>query len=289
MKPKPWKIEPLTGGWMSLDGGNIFGLVPKTVWGKLLPCDGQNRIRVPNRCLLARRGKEVVLIDTGYGGKYPKLDRLAYAMEEGNPIFLALDRLGVAPNDVRHLVMTHLHFDHAGGATLLDEKKRPVPAFPNAAYYASEAEWRDAVDPIPELAAAYPQNNLTPLVERKLTVAYRDGDEILPGLTMRVSGGHTRGHAVAELNGGDGPVFFFGDLAPTAWHAKQLWTTSYDTFILETRLQKPKFFAAALEQNAAVFWAHDPKTVASRVTERKGNNFVAVPILTENENHTETS
>lgn len=282
-----WRIDPLNGGWMSLDGGNIFGLVPKLVWGKLLPCDEKNRIRVPNRCLLARRGKETVLIDSGYGSKYPRLDRQAYAMEEGNPIFRALERLGVAPGDVRHLVMTHLHFDHAGGATVFDEKKRLVPAFPKAKYYASAAEWDDAVNPIPELAAAYPQNNLTPLVEKKAAVAYNDGDEILPGLTMRISGGHTRGHAAAMLETEDGPAFFLGDLAPTAWHAKQLWTTAYDTFILETRLQKPTFFAEALDRDAAVFWAHDPKTIASKITERKGNNFLAVPILPETENRRE--
>ena len=273
-----WKIDPLESGWMSLDGGNIFGLVPKTVWGKLLPADEKNRIRVPCRSLLARCGKEIVLIDAGYGSKYPRLDRQAYAMEEENPIFSALARLGVAPRDVRHLVMTHLHFDHAGGATLLDEKKRLIPAFPKAKYYASAAEWEDAVDPIPELRAAYPQNNLTPLVEKKLTVAYGDGDEILPGLVMRITGGHTRGHAAALLDTENGPAFFPGDLAPTAWHAKQLWTTSYDTFILNTRLYKPIFFASAMECGAAVYWAHDPKCVASRITERKGNNFTAVPL-----------
>lgn len=274
MKKKcSWLITPLVGGWMKLDGGAFFGTVPKVMWRRLVLPDRLNRICVPCRVLLAKRGKETVLIDTGYGEKYSASQRRALGLENGNPLFRALARADTEPGEITHVVMTHLHFDHAGGAVALNEKGVPVPAFPNARYWASSAEWDDAVEPIPALRKAYPQENLLPLLEKKVTESFEDGEEILPGLTMRVTGGHTRGHAAALIEASGGPVHFLGDLVPTRWHGKQLWTAAYDTHILDLRIRKPRFLSEAFQRNAAVWFPHDPLGAFSRIAEQTGANF----------------
>ena len=278
MSTNVWTITPIVAGWTSYDGGSIFGIVPKSVWNRYLPSDSNNIVRIPNRCLVARNGTETALIDTGYGGKYARLDRAVYGMDEGNPTLDALSEIGVSPEDVTVVLATHLHFDHAGGATIALADGSLAPTFPNARYFASSVEWRDAVDPIPELRAAYPQNNLRPLLERGVAFSFEDEDEILPGLRARLTPGHTTGHAVFEITTRDGLVYFLGDLAPSTWHSKQLWTTAYDVCALETRKSKVKVFADALEKGALVYWAHDPKTIASRVASRNGNNFVVEPV-----------
>ncbi|MBQ9873171.1 MAG: MBL fold metallo-hydrolase [Thermoguttaceae bacterium] len=278
MSDRTWTLTPLVAGWTSYDGGTIFGLVPKSVWGELLPPDERNLVRIPNRCLLARNGREIVLVDSGYGGKGSRLDREVFEMDAGNPTVDALARLEIAPTDVTAVVLTHLHFDHAGGATIFDAERKLAPTFPNAKYYASRIEWEDAVDPAPELRAAYPQNNLRPLLDAGIALSFEDGAEILPGLVARIAPGHTRGSAVFEFETADGPALFLGDLAPSHWHAKQLWTTAYDVRAIETRRSKVDVFAAALERKALLYWAHDPSVVSSRIVERRGNNFIVEPV-----------
>ena len=264
---------------MSVDGGTLFGIVPKTIWGKLVRADRRNRVRIPCRCLLARRGKETVLIDTGYGGKEGKARRRGMALEAGNPVLESLARLGVRPDDVTHVVMTHLHFDHAGGATRRDEENNLVPAFPRALYWASYDEWRDAYRPVPALRNAYPQENIVPLIERSLTRSFEDGGEILPGISVTVTGGHTRGHAAVQVRTRKGPVLFLGELVPTRWHARDLWTSAFDLFPLESRVRKPEIFARVLEEKMPVCWSHDPDAAVSRPVALKGNALVTEKIL----------
>lgn len=273
-----WQVAPVSGGWMSVDGGTLFGVVPKMIWGKLVRADRRNCVRIPCRCLLARRGKEAVLVDTGYGGKTMPGERRAMKLEGGNPIFRSLEREGVRPGDVTHVVMTHLHFDHAGGATLRDGRGEFVPAFPRARYWASRAEWRDAAGPIPALRNAYPQENIAPLVERGVDAAFEDGDEILPGISVKVTGGHTRGHAVVSIVTRQGPVLFIGELVPTRWHARELWTSAFDTHPIETRVCKPKVFSWAYERGMRVYWPHDPGAEASRIAGFRGNDPVVEEI-----------
>ncbi|MGI5831458.1 MAG: MBL fold metallo-hydrolase [Thermoguttaceae bacterium] len=274
-----WKVATISGGWMSVDGGTLFGIVPKTMWGKLVRADHRNLVRIPCRCLLARRGKEVLLIDSGYGGKQKKSERRSYELEEGNPILDSLAKVGVQPEDVTDLVLTHLHFDHAGGATRYDEKETLLPTFPNARCWASRIEWREAVSPASALRNAYPQENLTPLIDKKLNRSFEDDEEILPGLTMLVTGGHTRGHAAARLQTDQGPILFIGELAPTRFHAKQLWTSAFDTHMLQTRLRKPKIFARALEEGVPIYWPHDPDVIVSRLVGRKQDDFFTEKLM----------
>ncbi len=279
MKRNAWRITPLSGGWFSIDGGTFFGIVPKKIWKKRLPADRNNLVRVPCRTLLARRGKETVLIDTGYGGKERARSLRGYALDEGNPIFDSLARVGVRPGDVTQVLMTHLHFDHAGGATAADENGILAPAFPKALYWASGTEWRDALDPEPALRGAYPQENLLPLAEAKRNRAFEDGEEILPGLTVLVTGGHTRGHAAFRIETESEPVYFVGELAPTSLHARQLWNSACDIDQLTSRRVKPIIFSRVFDESAVIYWPHDPRSAASRPAGRKGDDFLTEPIL----------
>lgn len=271
-----WRLDVVSGGDFSIDGGAAFGVVPKTVWRTIWPCDENNLVRFTCRCLLARNGRDTVLIDTGYGGKYPPLDRRAYQMEDGNPVLNGLVAQNVASKDVDFVLFTHLHFDHAGGATVYDPDGRLVPTFPNAKHLAQRWEWEDAVSGRPELSAAYPQNNLLPLKERGCVETFRDGERILPGLTAIRTGGHTRGHTafLFENPQGDEGALFIGDLCPTAEHMRLLWNMSYDTFLLETRKKKRQLLERAADNRWWLLFPHDPRMAGCKIERHAKKEFV---------------
>ena len=234
-----------------------------------------NFVNILNACTIP----VIVDADTGYGGKERARTLRGYALDGGNPIFDSLARVGVRPDEVTQVLMTHLHFDHAGGATATGENGIPVPAFPHALYWASGTEWRDALDPEPALRGAYPQENLLPLAEAKRNRAFEDGEEILPGLTVLVTGGHTRGHAAFRIETESEPAYFIGELAPTSLHARQLWNSACDIDQLTSRRVKPIIFSRAFDESAVIYWPHDPCSAASRPARRKGNDFLTEPIL----------
>ena len=275
-----WQLDPLHGGAFSIDGGAAFGVVPKTVWQTIHPSDELNRVRMTCNCLLARDGEHVVLIDTGYGGKNPPMDRKAYGMEGGNPILESLARFDIRPEDVGFVLFTHLHFDHAGGATIRNENRELVPTFPEARYMAYSKEWEDAVSKTPELLAAYPQYNLEPLaLAGKVDLFDRDA-ELLPGLRALRTGGHTRGHTAFLIESKDGSegALFIGDICPTRAHMKTLWNMSYDTFLLETRRKKRKLLEMAAQRQWWVFLPHDPFVYACRIETHPGKEFMTTDL-----------
>ena len=228
-----WQLDTVDGGWLSLDGGVTFGIVPKALWGKLLPADENNRVRLRNNCLLARDGRHTVLVDTGYGGKYGPLDRRFYEMDEGNPVLDSLARLGVSPDDVDTVVLSHLHFDHAGGCTHYADGRRLVPTFARARHVVGRLEWEDATSRAAELETAYPIENLTPLADAGAVELIEGGTPILPGLQARLTGGHTRGHMSLVFESGGQTAMFIGDICATSMHLHRMWNLSYDTFPLE--------------------------------------------------------
>jgi len=189
----------------------------------------------------------------------------------------SLARLGVVPEDVDDVLFTHLHFDHAGGATIKNAAGRIVPTFPNARYRVHRWEWEDAVSRSPELLAAYPQNNLIPLAEAGVVETFDQDEPILPGLTALRTGGHTRGHTAFLFESGDhnGELLFVGDICPTRAHMKTLWNMSYDMFLLETRRKKRRLLEEAAEKKRWLFLPHDPFVWACRIESRSGCEFVA--------------
>ncbi len=158
----PWQLETVNGGRFWLDAGVMYGIIPKTVWQGVTPPDEQNRIPVGIHCVLARNGEQTVLIDTGHGDKLSPLDRSAHAIERTPTLLDSLSALGVEAGDVDLVVLSHLHWDHAGGATMLGENRRCQPTFPSATYFVSRLEWEDAISGAPELAGSYAAENFGP-------------------------------------------------------------------------------------------------------------------------------
>ncbi len=177
-----WQLDTINGGTFWLDGGVMFGVVPKSIWQSVAPADAANRIPCANNCVLARDGTHTVLVDTGYGGKFAPLDRKFYTMEAGEPLVEGLAALGVAPDDIDTVVFSHLHFDHVCGATRFDAQRRRVPIFPRARHIVGRTEWEDATGGAIEIASAYPLEDILPLYEAGLMMVVDDGQELVPGL-----------------------------------------------------------------------------------------------------------
>ena len=269
-----WQLDTINGRRFRIDGGVLFGLVPKTLWGSLVQADAQNRVLCGNQCVLARDGRHTVLIDTGCGTKFVPLDRRFYALEEGDPLLEDLAALGVGPEDVDTVLLTHLHFDHAGGATRFDAQGQLVPTFPKARYLVSRIEWEDATIGGPELQTAYSLDNLLPLAERGQLVLLDDEPAIMPGLTAIRTGGHTRGHLAVKFSSGGQTAFFIGDLCPTTAHLRRMWCTAYDVYPLETRRRKPELLDEAAQRRWLVLWNHDPSVAAGYVACDPKREFV---------------
>ncbi len=182
MRLGEWRLDTVSGGAFRLDGGAMFGVVPKPLWEKALPADEQNRVPLATNCVLGRDGRHTVLIDTGYGPKLTDKEREIYAAEPGEPLLASLAMLGLQPADIDMVVFSHLHFDHTGGGVRFDDHDRLTPTFPQARYVVQRREWDDATGGADELKGSYPLDNLTPLADAE-QLDLIDGDvEILPGL-----------------------------------------------------------------------------------------------------------
>jgi glyoxylase-like metal-dependent hydrolase (beta-lactamase superfamily II) len=271
-----WQLDGIDGGRFWLDGGVMFGVVPKTLWQGVHTPDEQNRIPVANRCVLARDGRHTVLIDTGYGGKHDPLDRKFYQLDPGEPLLVSLERMGVSPNQVDVVVLSHLHFDHAGGATRRNRAGELVPTFPHARHLVCGLEWEDALAQTPELKTAYPIDNLLPLRTAGLIELFDGHGTILPGLRSVRTGGHTRGHVALIFESNGQTAAYLSDICPSTAHLRRLWCLSYDLYPLETRRNKPVLLGQAADEDWSLLWNHDPAVATSRVARHPRREFVVV-------------
>ena len=276
MQVGDWQLETVSGGAFLLDGGSMFGVVPKPLWERLQPPDAMNRIRSATNCVLARDGTRNVLIDTGYGGKATPREQERFALEPGEPLVASLAALGLAPADIDIVVFSHLHFDHAGGAVTKGADGSLVPTFPRAQHIAQRGEWEAAIGGAPELKGSYLLENLLPLeASGRLTLI--DGDvEILPGLRSIVTGGHTAAHQALVFSGGNAGAIYIGDLCPMSSHLPSLWCMAFDIFPLETRRKKPQILEQAADAGWTVIWNHDPDIACGKVARHDRKEFVVV-------------
>ncbi len=271
-----WQLDSLNGGLFWLDGGVMFGVVPRTIWKNVAPPDALNRIQCANNCVLARDGKHTVLIDTGYGGKFSPLDRRFYQMEDGEPLLASLAAIGVEPDDIDTVVFSHLHFDHVCGATRFNAQRRRIPIFQRARHIVGRLEWEDATGAAPELETAYPTEDILPLYEAGLMHVVDDGQEIVPGLRCEITGGHTRGHMALYFESGGQTAAYLGDICPSTIHLRRMWHLSYDTYPLDTRRRKPDLLGRAADGQWWILWNHDPRISISQVARDAKREFVPV-------------
>jgi glyoxylase-like metal-dependent hydrolase (beta-lactamase superfamily II) len=281
LKLGPWQLETVVGGRFWLDAGVMYGIIPKTVWQGVTPADAQNRIPVGIHCVLARNGEQTVLIDTGHGDKLSPLDRSAHAIERTPTLLESLSALGVEADDVDLVVFSHLHWDHAGGATRQGEDRRCQATFPRATYFVNRLEWDDATSGAPELAGSYAAENFSPLSESGQLVLVDGEVEIAPGLWTLPTGGHTRGHQALLFESGDEGALYLGDLCSVVAHLRRMWITAYDLYPLETRRRKPELLGKAADKGWWLLWDHDPNVAVSRIARHASREFVPVDARAE--------
>lgn len=275
MRLGEFDLFSLSDGFFGLDGGAMFGVVPKPLWERTNPPDERNRIRLALRPLLVVTGKECVLIDTGIGDKWDSRNTDIYRIEHTDTIESSLAHAGFRPDDITKVVLTHLHFDHAGAATKLDSTGKPVPRFPNARYYAQQKEWNLALNPNRRSRAAYLPENFMPLQEAG-HLELIDGDfQLEPGLELALTGGHTPGHQVVLLRSGGETAIYWGDLIPTRSHIATPYIMGYDLLPLETMAQKEKLVPQAIAGKWLSFLEHDPNFASGVIAEENGKLFLS--------------
>ena len=268
-----YSVVPVEAERFRLDGGAMFGVVPKPLWSRSHPADDRNRIRMVTRCLLVRGEGRVIVIDTGLGGDWSEKERAIYAIENGEAsIVPALARHGVPPESVTDVVLTHLHFDHVGGA-VRREDGRFVPVFPRARYHTQRSQLDWAMEPtLRDRRSFRPDNFLTLRAEGLFRLAEGKA-EILPGIHVAPTEGHTMGHQVVRIGEGRGAVVHCGDLIPTAAHVAEPWVMSFDLQPITSMKEKRDLLSRAESEGWILVMEHDPGVPAVTVG-REGDSYV---------------
>jgi len=248
----------------------MFGVVPRVLWERVSQPDERNRIELALNCLLVRDGKRTILVETGIGEKWEEKEREIYAIRTEGGLPLALERFGVRPESVDLVVLTHLHFDHAGGATVLSPGGQPVPAFPNAAYVVQRTEWDVASNPNERTRASYLRENYEPLL-RTGQLRLVDGEvEIAPGVSVLPLPGHTPGLQGVLIRGGGRTALYPSDLIPTVAHLPYPYIMGFDLLPLTTLETKKRILPQAVAEGWIVLLVHEPRTPVGVLVEREG-------------------
>ena len=252
-----FELHWIETGDLSLDGGAMFGVVPKALWSRQLPPDAQNRIPMTMRCLLIRslNTGRLYLIDNGAGNKFNEKMSAIYGLDYGpqgeKRLEASLARTGVQPSEITDIIFTHLHFDHCGGTTdWVDGQLSHV--FPNARYHVHRDHFRTATEPNPREQASFLPDNISPIAAASDRLSLVDVTQLVyePGLEALVMNGHTLGQQLPKMTSGDQHLVFVADLLPTAQHLPLVWVMGYDMFPTQTLKEKQEF----LEQAAAEQW-----------------------------------
>lgn len=275
MKLGDLEFHMLSDGHIYLDGGAMFGIVPKPLWETKIPADSRNRIKLGLNCLLIRAGGKRILVETGGGGKYDEKRRDIFGID-GPRLEKRLREYAVAPGDIDIVVNTHLHFDHCGGNTRM-EKDKVVPVFPNARYISRKGEYESATHTNERTRATYFSENYAPLAATKQLDLIDKDMEIAPGIEVICVPGHTPDMLCVKLTGGGKTAFLLADLIPTTAHLRLSWTMGFDLDPLTVIENKRKWLARIAGQEWIALFVHDAQVPAAYLRER-GGNYEAEPL-----------
>jgi methylmalonyl-CoA epimerase len=271
------QLTTLHDGPFRLDGGAMFGVVPKVLWDRKAGTDDRNRIQMAMRPLLVEAEWGRMIIDCGAGDKMDARFRDIYALGPGRGLDDALEAAGLSAASIDFALATHLHFDHFGGATARQDGTL-VPRFPNARYIIRAAEWDDATHPTERNRASYLQDDFVPLQPAGV-IDFFDGDRtIKPGVRVERSGGHTPQHQVVYVESGGRTAVFPSDIIPTTAHLQDPWVTGYDLFPLETLSFKKRLIREAIDREYLVFFEHDPHVAAGDIRQ-DGSRLTVEPAV----------
>jgi glyoxylase-like metal-dependent hydrolase (beta-lactamase superfamily II) len=236
----------------------MFGVVPKVIWGKLYPCDENNLCNWSMRCLLIVVGDRRILIDCGIGDKQSEKFFSNYHLNGEETLATSLAAAGFSTDDITDVILTHLHFDHAGGAVRWnDDHSGYAPAFAHAVYHTSRAQWEWATNPNNREKASFLKENILPIAETGRLNLIEGDTELFPGISVRIFNGHTDGQVIPVIQTGDKTVVYMADLLPSAAHIPLPYVMSYDTRPLVTLEEKEVFMNEAAEKEFILFFEHD--------------------------------
>jgi len=262
-----YTLHAIETGRFGLDGGAMFGVVPRTLWSKANPPDDRNRIAMAARALLLVGHGKKILVDVGNGTKYDEKLRLIYGFDNHDADLLSsLKQHGLGPGDITDVILTHLHFDHAGGSTVIVDGKAK-PTFPKAQYYVQREHWRGAINPTERDRASFFPHDYLPLDQSGQLVFVEGEREILPGISVRIVNGHTTALQCPVVSDGRQTLFYCADLMPTTSHIALPWIMAYDLRPLVTLEEKRTILAEALRKKWIVFFEHDPVTAAATLAD----------------------
>ncbi|MBA2341798.1 MAG: MBL fold metallo-hydrolase [Pyrinomonadaceae bacterium] len=266
-----FRIEIVSDTEFGLDGGAMFGIVPRILWSRVSPPDEQNRIRMNMNCLFIERGDERILIETGIGDKWSEKLKAIYGIKRKRSLRESVEKVtGYHPEEITIVVNTHLHFDHAGGNTTLDERGHVVPTFPNARYFVSAAEYEHAENPLERDQVSYMPEHWRALKENE-QLEFKPADyEIVQGLRMENVPGHNRTMQCVRLESGGRTLYNFADLVPTSHHIPLAWIMGYDLYPVETLAAKKRLLPQAARENWTCLFYHDPDMPLCRLVEEDG-------------------
>ena len=265
------RVTVLHDGTIALDGGAMFGVVPRVVWEKRDPPDDRNRVTLGLNVALVESGGKRVLVDTGMGDRWSEKEVRMYRIDRSTTLLGGLRAHGLGPEDIDVVVNTHLHFDHAGGNTRR-EGDRVVPTFPRARYVVQRGEWEDARHPHERSRASYREDDLVPVAEAGQLDLIDGEAEVAPGVRAVPVGGHTTHHQMVVVQGGGETLAVPTDLLPTASHLPLPFVMGYDLFPVATLEAKRKLLDAAVEGGWRILFYHDPRTPLGRV-KRAGDGY----------------
>jgi glyoxylase-like metal-dependent hydrolase (beta-lactamase superfamily II) len=263
------RVDVLPDGRFALDGGAMFGVVPRALWEKTDPPDARNRIPLALNVALVESAGRRILVDSGLGERWDEPQRERLGIDRSTTLLSGLCRRGLAPEDIDIVVNTHLHFDHAGGNTR-ERDGRLRPTFPKARYVVQLGEWEDATHPHERSRASYREADYVPLAEARQLDTVQGEHELAPGVRVVPSGGHTAYHQMVVVEGGGETLVFPGDLVPTASHLPLPYVTGYDLFPVGTLEAKRRLLGRASSEGWRLLFYHDPRTALGRIRQTQG-------------------
>ena len=270
-------VHALRDGFFALDGGAMFGVVPKPIWEKIFPADEWNRISFGLNCLLVETPTAKILVDTGIGTLIPEKFLQYYGVDQRPNLIEALIGLGVAPEDINYVINTHLHFDHCGWNTRENENGDVVPTFAKAKYIVQKGEWEYGLKPVYRDQVSYFRQTFAPLKDHGLLRLVDGEDLITAGISVILTPGHTAHHQSIIVESNGKKLAFLGDAVPTSAHVGLGYIASLDLFPMTTLEIKTKILDQAVEEDWIIALAHDPGYYFGKVRKSK-NKFIFEPL-----------
>lgn len=269
------KVHPLDTGLFKLDGGAMFGVVPKVMWNKLNPADAENLCTWAMRCLLIEDGNRLILVDTGIGDKQSEKFFSHYHLHGEGSLLSSIQKLGFHKDEITDVILTHLHFDHCGGAVEFTPQKDGYrPVFKNAVYHSNDKHWDWATQPNPREKASFLKENFAPLMESGQVNFLKEGDRLGDHIEMLWVNGHTESQMLPLISYKGKKLLYCADLAPSIHHIKPAWVMAYDVRPLESMKEREQIMQRALDEEWILVFEHDAHNECANL--KKGERGIEI-------------